>query len=175
MIPIAILGIPIFYGGLLFIFKGPIQKGFFLSNSTLGPLLNHIFPPSDLYDPLAEVEINKNKSEYSLLFSHKYVGNHALFIHTKRISDNGHLNQADISYKVTVYDNHQEIFKREQKHFSCFERIGESLNIVLWYTVPIELPVKNKLEAKIELDGNLKNFFSDHRSPKFLIKKVSDL
>ncbi len=109
------------------------------------------------------------------MFSNNYVGNHALIILSKKISDDGHLNHTDISFKVSVYDGHQELLKRVQKGFSCFGGSGESRNIIVWYKVPIDLPVKNELEAKVELDGNLEKFLADHRSAKFIIKKMSDL
>ena len=61
-IPIIIFGVPILFGGILFILKGPIQEGKILSNTTLGPLLNLISPPPDLETPGSATNIQTTNS-----------------------------------------------------------------------------------------------------------------
>jgi len=103
-IPIIIFGVPILFGGVLFVLKGPIQEGKIFKNTTIAPLLNLISPPPDLYLPLSTINLEPQKTEYILNFSNKYLGNHGLMVSSPKPAKEENPNYSDISVTLSVSD-----------------------------------------------------------------------
>lgn len=112
-IPVTLVGIPVILIGMLFLLKEPIQQGKILAGTSFGPLLNILSPPADLYHPLAFIVLDPEISDYSLNFSHKYLGNHALMVASPRPLKEISPSYAGISVSLTVFDGQVEMLKME--------------------------------------------------------------
>lgn len=128
-IPVTVFGVPIFFWGLLFIFKGPIQEGKIFKNSTLGPLLNLISPPPDLYLPLGTINLEPQKTEYTFRLSNKYLGNHGLMVSSPKPAKEENPNYSDISVTLSVSDGEKELFKMGPERASQFLGIEDYGNM----------------------------------------------
>lgn len=173
-VPVTVLGIPIIFGGLLFALKNPIQQGKILKNTTLGPLLNFVSPPPDLYNPLASIELEHEKSEYTLLFSHKYLGNHALKVSSPNPPNEDNPRYDDISVSFSVFDENKEVFKMINGKPGQFWGHNDYGAFFAWYRVPRDLPVSKQLKAEIKITGNLKKFLHRRGNTIVKIQKYSD-
>lgn len=173
-IPVSIFGVPIFFGGLLFILKGPIQEGKILQNTTLGPLLNLIAPPPDLYNPLSSIKLEPEKTEYVLNFSNKYLGNHGLLVSSSDPAKEEYPDYSDISVTFSVFDGQKELFKMGPERASQFSGLDDYGAFLTWYKVPRDLPVSKQLTAKVVFSGNLKGFLERRGHTELKIEKFSD-
>jgi hypothetical protein len=107
-VPVTLIGIPAILVGLLFLFKEPLQRGEILANTSIGPLLNLLSLPSDLYLALASISLDPDITEYTLTFSHQYIGNHTLMVASPRPLKEESPSYADISVSMAVFDGQKE-------------------------------------------------------------------
>lgn len=169
-----VFGVPILFGGLLFILKGPIQEGKILESTTLGPLLNLISPPPDLYHPLISVNLEPGQNEYVLRFSNKYLGNHALMVSSPKPAKEDNPNYSDISVAFSVSDGEKELFRMGPERANQFLGRNDYGAFLAWYKVPRDLPVSKELTARVIFSGNLKGFLGRRGVTKLKIQKFSD-
>lgn len=173
-IPLTVFGVPILLVGLLFILKSPIQEGKILKNTTLGPLLNFIFPPPDLYLTLASVNLDPGQAEYILSYSNKYLGNHALMVSSQKPAKEDKPDYYNISVTFSVSDGDKELFRMEPERPSQFISRDDYGAFLAWYKVPRDLPVSEQLTARVIFSGNLKSFLDRRGKTTLKIQKFSD-
>ena len=173
-IPAAAIGIPIILAGLLFAFKGPIQQGKILQNTWLGPVLNMISPPSDFYIPLDTIQLEPERTEYTLIFSHKYPGNHALMVSSPNPSKEDYPSYSDISATLSVSDGKKELFKMGPEKAGTYLGRNDYGAYLAWYKVPRDLPLSTQLTATVKISGDLKGFLKRRGSAVLKIQKFSD-
>lgn len=171
---VLLIGLPTVFVGMLFVLKEPIQQGKMLSDTSLGPLLNLIAPPPDLYLPLAEVNLDPEKTEYTLDVSHKYLGNHALMVASPRPAREESPKYTDLVVSMTVTDGQSELFKADSGRTGQFWGRDEYGAFLLTYKVPRDLPVARPLKARVSISGGLKEFLARRGSTVLKIQKFSD-
>ncbi len=173
-IPVTVIGIPTILVGLLFAFKGPIQQGKLLKNTTIGPFLNLISPPSDLYFPLASIKMEPEKTEYILSFSHKYLGNHALTATSPKPVKEANPIYSDISITLSISDGAIKLLSMEPNKANQFFGRTDYGAFLARYKVPKDLPVSKPLTATVIISGNLSGFLERRGATFLTIKKFSD-
>lgn len=173
-IPVTVFGVPILFGGLLFILKGPIQEGKILKNTTLGPLLNLVSPPPDLYQPTISVNLDPGQTEYVLNFSNKYIGNHGLMVSSPKPAKEDNPDYSDISVTLSVSDGEKELFRMGPERANQFLGRDDYGAFLAWYKVPRDLPVSKQLTARVIFSGNLKGFLDRRGNTTLKIQKFSD-
>ncbi|MBW1849684.1 MAG: hypothetical protein JRJ27_21765 [Deltaproteobacteria bacterium] len=132
--------------------------------------------PKDLWNLLAEESLDKDKKEYNFTFTHKYVGNHSVeIIFSNKNIDVGKIDKNDIRLTVAFYEGTTLLFSKTTSYIGGFiGPRGKGLTYIR-YSLPEDLPVHKKLNAKIEITGDIEEFINKHGSAKILIKKGSDL
>jgi len=173
-IPVALIGIPAILVGLLFLFKEPLQRGEMLADTSIGPLLNLISPPSDLYLPLASIALDPEISEYTLRFSHKYPGNHALMVASPRPLKEESPSYADISVSMAVFDGQKELLGMASDKAGQFWGREDYGAFLVSYKVPRDLPISRELTAKVKISGDLGGFLERRGNTVLKIQKFSD-
>lgn len=168
------IGLPVVIGFGLYFLKTPIQQGKLLKGTMIGPLLNLVAPPEDLYLPLVEARLETAKSEYQFQFAHKYVGNHALVVSSPQPQKEAYPRYDDIAIKLTVLEDEPAIFTIENKRFGKFTGRNAYGAVVARYRVPEDLPVSTRLNAKVWIDGDLEGFLGRRGPTVIKIKKISD-
>jgi len=132
--------------------------------------------PKDLWTPLAEESLSKNKKEYNFTFAHKYVGNHNIeIIFSNKSLDVGKINKNDIRLTAAFYKDTKMLFSETTSYIGTFVGPrGKGLTYIR-YSLPEDLPVNNELHVNIEITGNSEEFINKYGSAKIIIKKGSDL
>ena len=132
--------------------------------------------PKDLWYPLAEDLLDKNKKEYSFTFTHKYVGNHDIeILFSDKSMDVGRIDKNDIRLTVTFYESTKLLFSKATSYVSWFKGLRGNGFTYIRYSLPEDLPINKELNAKIEITGNVEKFINKYGSAKIIIKKGSDL
>jgi hypothetical protein len=173
-IPLLLIGLPAILLGILLAFKEPIQQGIILQSTGLGPLLNMIAPPADLYHPLAVIDLEAGKKEYSLVYTHKYLGNHALLVSLPKPANEEIPQDGDLSVTFSVSGGKKELFSMEPSRPREFVGVHEYGALLAWYTVPGDLPVSEEITATATISGNLQGFLSHRGGAVLKIQKISD-
>jgi hypothetical protein len=133
------------------------------------------FPPKDLFKPIAEAPLEKNKNQYNFIFSHNYVGYHYINI----VFSNNHKidifkDKSDLIVTISVYDGKKEVFSKTASEISPFRGLNDSGFWYLSYLVPENLPIDKELNAKITVVGNIESFINEYGNAKIVIQKGSD-
>jgi hypothetical protein len=132
--------------------------------------------PDDLWIPLAKAPLKRNIQEYVFPISHKYVGHYNIEI---LFSDENinvwEIDKSDISISVSFYDSETVLFSKTSSYVGCFNGSQGSGLTFIRYSLPEELPINRKLNAKIEIMGNIDDFMNEYGDAKIIIKKGSDL
>lgn len=170
-IPAGFYLLPVVMVAGLYLFRTPIQQGKVLAD--LGPLLNLVFPARDLYLPLATVELKAGLKEYTLDFSHKYVGMHAVEIATPgRASMKSEDQDLRVSWKV--FDGDRLLYEAGPAKGSQFWGKDDHGNHFLWYRVPMDLPAGKQLTARVIISGDLNKYLEKRPSATLSVTKLSD-
>jgi hypothetical protein len=170
-VPIAFYSLPVLVVVGFYILRTPIQQGKFLAQ--LGPILSLVFPPEDLYDPLATKELVNGKKEYTLSFTHKYVGHHAVEISVPGKVPFGQI-EPELQVSLEVFEGDTLLYKNGSVKGSGFwGRDDHGLHFA-WYNVPEDLPVSKSLTAKITISGDLSGFLNERKGTTLSVTKVSD-
>ena len=132
--------------------------------------------PDDLWIPLARTPINRNIHEYSFPLSHKYVGHYNIEIlfSDKNINVWG-IDKNDISMSISFYDNELVLFSKTSSYVGGFKGSRGSGLTFIRYSLPEDLPINRKLNAEVEIIGNIDGFMNKYGDAKIIIKKGSDL
>lgn len=170
----SIVGVPVVFGLLLFVFKTPIQEGRLLQNTSVGPLLNLISPPVDLYTALGSVELVPEKTEYIIKFSHKYSGNHALKVSSPKPAREEHPKYSDITVSLTVSDGEKILLRIRSDKIGQFTGRDDYGAFFALYQVPKDLPVAKELKVTAKISGNLTGFLERRGETTLKIQKYSD-
>ena len=173
-VPVTAIGVPVILVGLLFAFKAPIQQGKIFKNTTLGPLLNLVSPPPDLYNPLASIELEPEKTEYILLFSHRYIGNHALMVSSSKPVIEKNPKYDDIAVSFSVFGSKEEVYITANEKPGQFWGRNDYGAFLASYKVPKDLPTSKQLTATVIISGNLKGFLERRGKTVLKTQKFSD-
>lgn len=170
-IPAGFYLLPVVMVAGLYLFRTPIQQGKVLAD--LGPMLNLVFPAPDLYLPLATVELKAGQKEYTLHFSHKYVGMHAVKIAIPgRAGMKSEAQDLRVSWKV--FDGDHMLLEAGPAKGSRFWGKDDHGNHFLWYRVPRDLPAGKQLTARVIISGDLSGYLKKRPSATLSVTKLSD-
>ncbi len=173
-IPVTVIGLPVCLLGLLFAFREPIQRGDILQNTALGPLLNLVAPPPDLYHPLCTIDLEPGKTEYTLDFSHKYLGNHALMVSSPKPSREERPDYSDIAVTLSVSDGEKALLNIGPERAGQFWGRTDYGALLARYKVPGDLPVSRSLVGTVNISGDLDRFLERRGNTTLKIQKFSD-
>lgn len=170
-VPVAFYCLPVLVVTGLYLFRAPIQQGRFLAD--LGPVLSLVFPPDDLYEPLAATSLRSGKQHYRLEFRHRYVGHHSLEISIPGGAPISKLGQ-DLQVLFEVSNGTGVIFRSGPAGGTWFRgRDDHGLHFTR-YAVPGDLPVAEPLSAAVSISGDLERFLQGRENATLGITKVSD-
>ncbi len=138
-----------------------------------------LFPPKDLFDPLAKgyIDVSKVDAEYSFQFVNKYSGWHTIGIAVRKFPDQYYrLNRVGFKAEITVSQDGRLLLKRETARVTAYlwgwnKSGGFDL---LFYKVPDDLPQSTPLLCTIRITKANRNFERVYGKPEFFIGKISD-
>jgi hypothetical protein len=132
--------------------------------------------PDDLWIPLARAPLNRNIHEYSFPLSHKYVGHYNIeILFSDKNINVWDIDKSDISMSVSFYDSETALFSKTSSYAGGFKGSRGSGLTFIRYSLPEDLPLNRKLNAEIEIVGNIDDFMNKYGEAKIIIKKGSDL
>ena len=170
-VPVAFYSLPVLVVIGFYLLRTPIQQGKFLAE--LGPILSLVFPPEDLYVPLAVKELAEGRTEYTLDFGHKYVGYHAVEISVPGNAPFGKI-EPELQVFLEVFEGDKLLYRDGPvKGSGYWGRNDHGLHFSR-YGVPKDLPVSRPLTARITVSGNLDVFLKGREGATIGITKVSD-
>ena len=170
-VPVAFYSLPVLVVIGFYLLRTPIQQGKFFAE--LGPILSLIFPPEDLYVPLAVKELAEGQTEYTLDFGHKYVGHHAVEISVHGKAPFGKI-EPELQVLLEVLEGDKLLYRDGPVKGSGFwGRNDHGLHFTR-YSVTEDLPVSRPLTARIAVSGNLDAFLKGREGATIGITKVSD-
>ena len=152
--------------------RTPIQQGKFLSD--FGPLLCWVFPPEDLYDPLAEETLSPDKVTYIFNISHKYVGRHAVFIEIPTKKQPGRVVENNLRLSTEISDGNNDPFVGSSERGSPYFGRDKYGYYYVGYKVPENVPVAKEATVQIEIGKGINDFLKRHKTAKIVIRKMSD-
>ncbi len=132
--------------------------------------------PDDLWIPLARAPLNRNIHEYSFPLSHKYVGHYNIeILFSDKNINVWDIDKNDISMSISFYDNESVLFSKTSSYVGGFKGSRGSGLTFIRYSLPEDLPINRKLNAEVEIIGNIDGFMNKYGDAKIIIKKGSDL
>ena len=132
--------------------------------------------PDDLWIPLARAPLNRNIHEYSFLLSHKYVGHYNIeILFSDKNINVWDIDKSDISMSVSFYDSETALLSKTSSYAGGFKGSRGSGLTFIRYSLPEDLPLNRKLNAEIEIVGNIDDFMNKYGEAQIIIKKGSDL
>ncbi|MHC4269752.1 MAG: hypothetical protein ACYSWS_11900 [Planctomycetota bacterium] len=132
--------------------------------------------PDDLWIPLAKAPLNRNTHEYIFPISHKYVGHHNIdILFSDKNINVWKIDKSYISMSVSFYDSEAVLFSKTTSYAGTFKGLQGSGLTFIRYSLPEDLPINRKLNAKIKIMGNIDDFMNKYGDAKIIIKKGSDL
>ena len=170
-VPVAFYSLPVLVVVGFYLLRTPIQQGKFLAQ--MGPVLSLIFPPEDLYDPLATTGLVSGKNEYTLRFTHKYVGHHTVEISVPGKSRIGKM-EPELQISLEVFDGDTLLYSDGPGKGSGFWGRNDHGLRFSRYNVPGDLPVSRPLTARITISGDLTGFLEGRKGATIGLTKVSD-
>ena len=170
-VPVAFYSLPVLVVIGFYLLRTPIQQGKFLAE--LGPILSLVFPPEDLYVPLAVKELAKGRTEYTLDFGHKYVGYHAVEISVPGNAPFGKI-EPELQVLLEVFEGDKLLYRDGPvKGSGYWGRNDHGLHFTR-YSVTEDLPVSRPLTGKVTISGDLNRFLEGREGATIGITKVSD-
>jgi hypothetical protein len=170
-VPVAFYSLPVLVVIGFYLLRTPIQQGRFLAQ--LGPILSLVFPPEDLYVPLASISLELDKVEYSVDFTHKYVGYHAVEISIPGKSKIGKIDP-ELRVFIKVFLGDKLVYEGDTgPGYGFWGKEDYGLHFSR-YGVPKELPVSRSLRAEFHVQGDLNAFLEGREKATIGITKVSD-
>ena len=132
--------------------------------------------PDGLWIPLAKAPLKRNIQEYVFPISHKYVGHYNIEILFSDKSINvWKIDKNDISMSVSFFENETVLLSKTTSYAGGFKGSQGSGLTFIRYSLPEDLPVNRKLNAEIEITGNIDGFMNKYGDAEIIIKKGSDL
>jgi len=171
-ISMAVLCLPLLLGFAVYLARTPIQQGKVFSS--IGPLLNLVFPPEGLYEPLAEEQLTTNKTTYTFDFSHKYVGNHIIEIIISPARSVGLQGQQRLGVSAQFLVNKKAVFEQPEDEGCPFWSNAFNGFEYIHYAVPKDLPISTPLTVKIRVHGDIDSFLRENGKAVIRLRKSSD-
>ena len=132
--------------------------------------------PDDLWIPLAKAPLKRNLQEFTFPLSHKYVGHYNIeILFADKNINVWDIDKSDISMSVSFYDSETVLFTKTSSYAGGFKGSRGSGLTFIRYSLPEDLPINRKLNAGIEITGNIDNFMNKYGGAEVIIKKGSDL
>ena len=164
---------PVVFVAVLYFSRLSIQQGRVLPG--LGPILSLVFPAADLYEPLAIVPLESGKTEYELVWDHKYVGRHALAVSIPGKAKGMTAMEPKLTVKMEVLEDEQLIFGGGTGKASLYWGKDHYGSHLAWYRVPRDQPVGISLKGTVTVtSGNLDLFLENYPGASLRVVKVSD-
>ena len=170
-VPVAFYSLPVLVVLGFYLVRTPIQQGKFLAE--FGPILSLIFPPEDLYVPLAVKELAEGTIGYTLDFDHKYVGHHAVEISVPGNAPFAKI-EPELQVLLEVFEGNKLLYRNGPVKGSGFWGRDDHGLLFTRYNVPEDLPVSGPLTARITISGDLSGFLVGRNGATLGITKMSD-
>ena len=171
-VPIFIFCMPILFGISLYVLRAPIQQGVFLTN--FGPILSMFFPADDLYSPLAEESLSPEKNTYNFNLSHKYLGNHAVFIEVPSDVRPEFVIERSLNLMVQMKEGDKVLFSGSSDRGSPYSGKSKYGFYYIGYKVPENVPVSKDIAIEINIEKDIRSFLKNHENAKVIVRKKSD-
>ena len=169
---VLIFCLPLLLGYGIYLARKPIQQGYIFSH--LGPLLNLLSPPDDLYAPLAEEQLVSAKRTYLMHVAHKYVGDHAIEIVIPSEGSVGTQGQIQLGISAKFFHANQVVFQSAEKNGWPFWGINSHGFGFVRYSVPSDIPVRKPLHVEITVQGDIESFLRENGTSMIKLVKSSD-
>ncbi len=170
LLPVIIILIPI----CLILITPYMQRGKIFP--AIGKMSFPFFEPKDLWNPLASTTLDKNKKEYNFTFSHKYVGNHDIEIRfSNKNVDVWKINKKELELTAIFQDGKKQLLSKKTTYVSRFKGLRGNGFIYIRYSLPDDLPINQRLNVKITVNGDIEKFINKYGDSRIIIKKGSDL
>lgn len=163
---------PILFGVSIYLLRAPIQQGLFLPD--FGPILSLVFPADDLYNPLAEESLSPEKNTYNFNLSHKYLGNHAVFIEVPSEVRPKFVIERGLNLTVQMKDGDKVLFSGTCDRGSPYSGKSKYGFYYVGYKVPEDVPVSKDIAIEINIKKDIKIFLKNHENAKVIVRKKSD-
>lgn len=149
-------------------------------NESLHPFLNLFFPPDDINNPLALINLTSDTEKLFFKFTHQYCGNYILDIEVnnlkiKNIFPVKQMPECFFKLKFKILLNDKILLNEELNPLSPFWTNSTSGINYYRYKVPDNLPYLKELTGEIEVDKNrIKDFLDKFGNAKLILRKGSD-
>jgi len=171
-VPAVVLCLPMILGVGTFLLRSPIQQGKFLPE--FGPLLSMFFPADDLYSPLAEEPLSPDKSTYKFNLSHKYVGNHAVYIEVPSYNRTKIEVERGLNVTVDINDRGKTLLSKSEESGSPYLGKSRYGYYYVGYKVPRDVPVADEVTVEVNIGNDIGQFLERHNKAKLIVRKSSD-
>lgn len=132
--------------------------------------------PDGLWIPLGKAPLSRNIQKYVFPISHKYVGNYNIeILFSDKNINVWKIDKSEISMSVSFYDSETVLFSKTSSYAGGFKGSKGSGLTFIRYSLPEDLPINRKLNAEIEIMGNIDDFMNKYGDTQIIIKKGSDL
>lgn len=166
---------------LLYIFNDKILGAECLAKMHF--LVNVVAPPTDLYKPLINSEINiSDKGKiYTYNYKHKYIGTYDIGIYLDNYSDKLQFVSKDKRYKLKLkleiklfYKDKVYLTKVLEENYSPFSGASGSGFSLMYYKCPLDLPVNQDITCEVKVIESDDVLSNNYGPVKFYIQKISD-
>ena len=140
------------------------------------PGFNWTFSPADLYEPLSvsTIDLGKEGQRYQVSFENKYPGSHCFAIQLANPQSTATAYEGDFVLWVEVRHDHKPVLSKLMHGPGNPYRGHKSGFVVLWYRAPLDLPLREPLEAEITVVKADWAFVAKHGMSELVVKKLSD-
>jgi hypothetical protein len=140
------------------------------------PGFNWIFSPTDLYKPLSvsTIDLGKEGQSYQISFENKYPGLHCFAIQVANPRSTTTAYEGDFVLRLEIRHDHKPVLSKLIHGPSDPYGSQKSGFAVLWYRAPLDLPLREPLEAEITVVKADQAFVAKHGMPELVVRKLSD-
>ena len=133
-----------------------------------------VFPADDLYNPLAEEPLSPEKSTYNFTLSHKYLGNHAVFIEIPSDVRPEFVTERELNLMVQMKEGDKVLFSGSSDRGSPYSGKNNYGFYYVGYKVPEDVPVSKDIAIEINIEKDIRTFLKKHENAKVIVRKRSD-
>jgi hypothetical protein len=172
-LPLFLLCLPLLVAISLYLLRTPIQQGRLLPE--FGPMLSLAFPAEDLYRPLAEEALSPERATYTFSLSHRYLGNHAVYIEVLSDERPEFKIERGLRLDVRISEGDTVLIRSQEDRGSPFLGKGRYGFYYVGYRVPGDVPVAKEVTVEVLFDKGLEAFLQTHENARLIVRKSSDL
>jgi len=132
------------------------------------------FPADDLYNPLAEESLSPEKNTYNFNLSHKYLGNHAVFIEVPSDVRPEFVIERGLNLMVQMKEGDKVLFSGNSDRGSPYSGKSKYGFYYIGYKVPENVPVSKDIAIEINIEKDIRTFLKNHENAKVIVRKKSD-